>query len=506
MLAGEVGAAADHFAEGARITSAPRGRAAHAYEQALALQALGRHREAFELRERAADEVADADPQLARLLEASLVASARFDLLRLPWARKRVERHRGRLTGGTPAEQGLLAMQAHLDAFSADRDEPAEALADIAEAALASGKLLAGIPGLATPFYCAIDVLDLADRPGPARHALDRTLDEARRRGSALGFAFTSGVRCKLLARQGALFEAEADARACAELSLPQGWFVMAPVTLGYVLEVLIDRGELGDAQELLERSGMASRPADHDLLFDPVVHARARLRAARGDLAGGRADLAGLVRRGARWNTYSSLVPAVLVAPELAGEDPGEARVVAERGLSEAYRWGTPRAIGMALRASGLVESGTRGLDLLDEAVAVLESSPARLEYARALLDLGAALRRANRGAVARDPLRRALDVADACGSPPLVERSRQELRAAGGRPRRPRLLGAEALTASERRVAAMAAEGLSNPEIAQALFITKKTIESHLSNAYRKLGIRSRTELTAALQHKDK
>jgi DNA-binding NarL/FixJ family response regulator len=195
-----------------------------------------------------------------------------------------------------------------------------------------------------------------------------------------------------------------------------------------------------------------------------------------------------------------------VLVVPELAGEDPGEARVVAERALSEAYRWGTPRAIGMALRAAGLVESGKHGLELLEEAVAVLETSPARLEYARALLDLGAALRRAKRSVAARDPLRRALDVADACGSPPLVERSRQELRAAGGRPRRPRLLGAEALTASERRIAAMASEGLSNPEIAQALFITKKTVESHLSNAYRKLGIRSRTELAAVLQDKDR
>ncbi|HKP91309.1 MAG TPA: helix-turn-helix transcriptional regulator, partial [Thermoleophilaceae bacterium] len=82
-----------------------------------------------------------------------------------------------------------------------------------------------------------------------------------------------------------------------------------------------------------------------------------------------------------------------------------------------------------------------------------------------------------------------------------PLAERARQELRAAGGRPRRARITGVESLTASERRVAAMAAEGLSNPEIAQALFVTKKTVETHLANAYGKLGIHSRTELPAAL-----
>jgi DNA-binding CsgD family transcriptional regulator len=245
----------------------------------------------------------------------------------------------------------------------------------------------------------------------------------------------------------------------------------------------------------------MATRPADHDLTFDPVVHARARLRAAQGDLAGGRADLEGLVRRGARWNTYSSLVPAVLAAPELMTDDPEQARAHAEQMLREARRWGTPRAIGMALRAAGLAEGGTRGLELLAEAVVALEPSPARLEYAKALTDLGAALRRANRRGAARDPLRQALDVADACGAKPLAERARQELRAAGGRPRRPRVSGAESLTASERRIARMAADGLSNPEIAQALFITKKTVEAHLSSVYRKLDIGSRTQLAATL-----
>ncbi|HEV2814430.1 MAG TPA: helix-turn-helix transcriptional regulator, partial [Solirubrobacteraceae bacterium] len=99
------------------------------------------------------------------------------------------------------------------------------------------------------------------------------------------------------------------------------------------------------------------------------------------------------------------------------------------------------------------------------------------------------------------RESLRRALDLADACSARPLADRARHELRAAGGRPRRPRTSGVDALTASERRIAGMAAGGLSNPEIAQALFVTTKTVEAHLSNAYRKLGIHSRGELAAAL-----
>jgi DNA-binding CsgD family transcriptional regulator len=130
-----------------------------------------------------------------------------------------------------------------------------------------------------------------------------------------------------------------------------------------------------------------------------------------------------------------------------------------------------------------------------------VLEGTPARLDLAKANAALGRALRHARMPADAREPLRRALELADACGAAGLAEDVRTELYAAGARPRTTALSGAGALTASERRVAALAAEGASNRDIAQALFVTPKTVEVHLSNAYRKLGIRSRRELSAAL-----
>lgn len=92
-------------------------------------------------------------------------------------------------------------------------------------------------------------------------------------------------------------------------------------------------------------------------------------------------------------------------------------------------------------------------------------------------------------------------MDAAHACGAVPLAERARQELRASGARPRRPALTGAQALTASERRVAELAAEGLGNRAIAEQLFVTTATVETHLRHAFRKLGIGSREELAAAL-----
>jgi DNA-binding CsgD family transcriptional regulator len=244
----------------------------------------------------------------------------------------------------------------------------------------------------------------------------------------------------------------------------------------------------------------MGDRPTGRDLTLYPMLHARARLRAARGDLAGARADMAALAARPGRWNSDMMLTPAILAAPELALE-PDEERGTAERMLREARTWGTPRAVGMALRPAGRATGGERGIELFGEAAEVLAGAPAPVEHARALMDLGAALRRANRRADAREPLRRALDVADACGAAPVAAEARQELRAAGGRPRRPRISGAAALTASERRIAGLAADGMSNPEIAQALFITRKTVETHLANAYGKLGINSRTQLAQAL-----
>jgi len=160
------------------------------------------------------------------------------------------------------------------------------------------------------------------------------------------------------------------------------------------------------------------------------------------------------------------------------------------------------PRAAGIALRARGLLEGGEGGLRDLREAAELLAKSGARLEHARALVELGAALRRANQRTAGREPLRTGLDLAQRCGATRLAQRARAELIAAGARPRREAVTGLEALTASERRVAELAAAGMSNPEIAQALFITLNTVEGHLRRTYHKLSIGSRGQLPAALR----
>jgi DNA-binding CsgD family transcriptional regulator len=146
-------------------------------------------------------------------------------------------------------------------------------------------------------------------------------------------------------------------------------------------------------------------------------------------------------------------------------------------------------------------VHDRERGLELLREAVAVLAQSTAPLEHARALTSFGSALRRAGLRAEAREHLRQGLDLAHALGALALVERAREELTVAGARPRRDALRGRDALTSSELRVARLAADSSTNRQIAEALFITLRTVETHLTSSYAKLGIGSRRELAAAL-----
>ncbi len=177
------------------------------------------------------------------------------------------------------------------------------------------------------------------------------------------------------------------------------------------------------------------------------------------------------------------------------------EALALAAEEVEAARRWGAPSIVARALRALGTLEH-TEGIAHLQEAVELAERSPARLEQAKALAALGVALRAARRPTEARDPLRQALDLAEARGATALAGQVRSELYAAGGRPRTTALQGRAALTPSELRVAERAAAGQTNRAIGEALFVTPKTVELHLRNAYRKLGAQKRHELAALLE----
>jgi ATP/maltotriose-dependent transcriptional regulator MalT len=231
---------------------------------------------------------------------------------------------------------------------------------------------------------------------------------------------------------------------------------------------------------------------------FTPFLLARAALRHATGEHELALADLRdGLERIG----RYTAASPAgmdarlrlVTILHELGHND--EALAAAEQSLTIARNWGANGKLGAALRAHANLTGGEEGLAQLHQAADLLASSPLLLERARALIDLGAALRRAQRRADSREPLRAGLDLAERAGAATLADRARDELAAGGIRVPRQRV--GDPLTPREQRIVEMAARGATNPQIAQALFVTTKTVESHLANAYRKLGISSRREL---------
>jgi DNA-binding CsgD family transcriptional regulator len=265
----------------------------------------------------------------------------------------------------------------------------------------------------------------------------------------------------------------------------------------------LVDRDEARAAASDLE-SMPASTDALGPFLGAVVLEGRGRVRMALRDLEGGVSDL---LEAGRRITQVGLDNPACFAwrsgaAPALAAIDRhGEALALADEEVTLARRWGAPRALGVALRTAGSLTTGPAAIELRREAVDVLQGSEALLERARALIGLGAALRRQGRRADARAFLRDGLELAQQCGAPRDAAGARAELRAAGGRARGPMRTGVDALTPSEERIAGLAAAGRSNPEIAQDLFLTVKTVEMHLSSAYRKLDISSRAELGAVL-----
>jgi DNA-binding NarL/FixJ family response regulator len=341
------------------------------------------------------------------------------------------------------------------------------------------------------------------DRLDDGLHLLDETLADARRRGAVFHFSGLSMTRGIFYYARGALVDAEADGRAALE-TLPHRnvWFRFA--AHGWLAQILVERAAIDEAGALLD-AVEATVPSDA-FSRAPVLRARTLVEAARGDH---RASLTSAHELGHALTSFGHTNPAAsypawrsLAALEhhALGET-GDALTLAREEVELARAWAVPSTLGRALRILGSIEGGEDGIDLIREAVALLEPSPARVEHAYALADLGAALRRGNQRADAREHLRQALELAQRGGATLLAERAHEELIATGARPRRVELSGAAALTPSERRIAALAAEGHSNRDIAQALFVTLRTVEMHLSNAFRKLGISSRTQLSAAL-----
>jgi DNA-binding CsgD family transcriptional regulator len=341
--------------------------------------------------------------------------------------------------------------------------------------------------------------LSYCDEYAAAQELLGTLVRHARREGSST----IAAAGCQLLGRQqlwtGPLPDAIENGRIAFD-TFTDGLLLFAPASAYVLARALLEAGRPEEADAVLARVDAGPPPTGMFAAWRAEMDGR--LAWQRGDAA---AALAAHQRAGEllgpvisnpgmfHWRSEAALAAARLGERALAG------RLAAEE-LALAERFGAPRAIGVAQRVSGLLRRGEAAVTLLRAAAVRHEDCGAHLEHALTLTELGGAIRRAGRPGEAREVLRRAVALADRLGATVLGARAREELTRAGGRAPAARDTAGD-LTPSERRVAELAASGRTNRQIADELFVTVKAVEWHLGNAYRKLAIRGRGQLAAAL-----
>ena len=476
------------------LTEAPEQPRA-ALETGRALFALGRPQQALAVFARVLDTENDSDPELRGRLRAGhataewLIELGNGDTRKL--AMKPGDNQ-------TPGDRALLALHAMEGAITGASGPDVRA---VAEQALARGALLDDETADGLSYYLAAGALAFSEDLQTAEAALTAAVEDAQSRGSVLGFATASHVRAMTILMRGRLLDAAGDARYALAVER-HGWSLGTGGARVVLASVEMERGDLEAAQRHLQGAEAAAGKGDPFRLSFLSVRGRHKLLSGDAEAAledflacGALADRAGVANPAiAPWRSGAGLASAVV-------GDWSEAERLIEKELSLARAVGAPGAVGRALRHLASIRDVGPALEALEAAVDMLQGSQAALERAAALVDFGAALRRSGKRRDARGPLKAGLELAQRCGADVLAARALRESNAAGARPRRTALHGEEALTARESQVASLAAEGLSNREIAETLVVTVKTVEWHLKHSYRKLGVSSRGQLREAL-----
>jgi class 3 adenylate cyclase/DNA-binding CsgD family transcriptional regulator len=473
----------------------PRRRGRIAIELGRCLLHANRHEAAIDAFRRGRDVLAGADdPDLEESAWSEVITAAWWSPEHVEIALAELEQlDESALCGGV----GSDLLRAALGYAEARRGGDRERAVELVRAAVAPRRIDSlGARGL----HLATLTLTLGGFPDEALEVYDRVLRGAYARGDNVLASAAAVYRAYTQLRRGDLHAAESDLFRFSEL---MAWETTQMYGHAFNTELAVERGELDRAEELVRASGLPELiPPNGHLMFFQFARARLRLEQHRYDdavreLEALRENLAALrIENGAFYDLRAHLA----LAYHAVGRKQ-EALATALEAVDVARGWGAPQTVGVALRALGLVEGGVSGEKLLRDSLAALEESQFRLERARTLVELGAALRRGNKRSDSRDYLRQGLELAHKLGAAALEERAQTELAATGARPRRVMLSGVESLTPSERRVAEMAADNMTNKDIAQALFVTPKTVEVHLSSVYRKLEISSRAQLPAAL-----
>jgi DNA-binding NarL/FixJ family response regulator len=494
--------AIERLEEAATASAEPRDRAEILLELGRIKYVRGRPREAADAFDAGLRELNGAgaeDSSLVAQLRAGWLTAARIEAPLRARATELV--HEIGEHPPAPSSYGERALLAQVAGQLTFEGEPCDRVIELARVALGNGELLREETSDGMSWVAAMGALGWGGDFDGYEALQEQALADARRRGSVIGFATASYGYSYSHYYRGMLADAVADAEQ-AIAAERDGWQQFLPAARAQLAWALIEQDEMAAAADALARARRDSS-WERSSMQALVLEAEARIQLARSEagLALATALDAGRVFDEAMIPN-PAVVPwrsrAALAAAQLGRRDQADALVDEE--LMLARRFGAPRPIGMALIARGIID-GPQGAEALEEAVDTLAGSPARLEYARAMVLLGAALRRQRKSKAAREILRSGLELTTSLGALALERRAAIELDAAGARPRKRAVSGVDALTPAERRVAGLAAEGMTNPEIAQALFVSLRTVETHLTHTYQKLDIDSRAQLARAL-----
>ncbi|MEU2494317.1 AAA family ATPase [Streptomyces sp. NPDC007883] len=409
---------------------------------------------------------------------------------------------------GPPVED-RATLCAHAAAEALSRGRPLHRVARLSAAAVAGGVRLGPHDVELPPASIAAWVLAQCGDPIRAEGILNEVIAAASRAGHLLASATAEGLRAMVLLDTGRITEAADTARSLlGRTGAKDLETIHVPLATAVLVHCMIEQDRTAEAADLLARQGLA------DGLHGGAVHLP--VRAARGRLfaALGRTreavreflDCRRLAQKG-RWR-HSCATGGWFVDGVRAlalGVGASAARTLAFDEVKRASSLGAAQPLAAALCAYGEIVGGDKGIRRMEQADHLLAELPLPLDRARVLLALGGALRRGGDRSGARQRLTAAAELARGCAAESLENAAHAELRLTGARPAPATSKDAAALTPAEQRVADKASEGLTNKEIAQALFITVKTVEWHLGQAYSKLGIRKRSELARALSPVD-
>ena len=462
-----------HLEEALRLSTDPRERAEITLEVAEAYAALFRWVDAVDAIERGLAELGEVDRQLTTRLEGKLVICGLHDARRASHVKPVLERYGASSFAAIHAE--ALAARGMAMVLAG---RPADEVAIPLESALSLARAQAENWDTSAAVMWS---LVTAERFHTVETALEPMVTEVQRSGSARGLVATYSTLGLLKLRLGALPEADAAARIALQVLRESDLRAGLAFAVTVLADVAVEAGELVEAEALISLLPQRDWPAGVGTVLIPA--ARARLRLAQGRPAQALVDFQACAEmfRQEVWDTeirdvgyLHARAGASLALLRLRERE--RAWDLAHAELADVKAFGAPRALGITQRVAGLAQGRGKGIELLRDSVASLRNSPAVLERAHSLAELGAALRRDGCRSAAREPLAEALDLAAHCGARPLAARVREELKATGARPRREWRTGLQALSPRELRVVQLAAEGRTNREIAYQLYVTLK------------------------------